>query len=171
LAASFISVPHRALPDLQRMKLPLFCGRVVGTEVGIPWCEQARFLVGPGVPGAPQTVATGLHRPRSTLLRFLIYGTPRRRRNPRPKLMDNPMHRPETETVSQFARCGAKTRSGAPCKSAPVTGRRRCRMQVVRTGVAPRAVRETATTSTAGTPRRWLPPAGGYVRQFIRSTS
>jgi hypothetical protein len=24
--------------------------------------------------------------------------------------------------------CGAKTRSGAPCKSAPVTGRRRCRM-------------------------------------------
>jgi hypothetical protein len=38
------------------------------------------------------------------------------------------MHLPETETVSQFARCGAKTRSGAPCKSAPVTGRRRCRM-------------------------------------------
>jgi hypothetical protein len=25
-------------------------------------------------------------------------------------------------------RCGAKTRSGALCKSAPVTGRRRCRM-------------------------------------------
>src|SRR5258707_6581584 len=33
----------------------------------------------------------------------------------------------ETGTVSQAA-CGAKTRSGAPCKSAPVTGRRRCRM-------------------------------------------
>ncbi|HEY0569558.1 MAG TPA: HGGxSTG domain-containing protein, partial [Xanthobacteraceae bacterium] len=30
--------------------------------------------------------------------------------------------------VSQVSRCGAKTRSGAPCKSAPVTGRRRCRM-------------------------------------------
>jgi hypothetical protein len=33
-----------------------------------------------------------------------------------------------TGTVSQANRCGARTRSGAPCKSAPVTGRRRCRM-------------------------------------------
>jgi hypothetical protein len=40
----------------------------------------------------------------------------------------NPMHPPEAETMSQAARCGAKTRSGTPCKSAPVTGRRRCRM-------------------------------------------
>ena len=31
----FIVVLHRALPDLQRMKLLLFCCRVVGTEVGI----------------------------------------------------------------------------------------------------------------------------------------
>ena len=31
----FFLVPHPALPDLQRMKLLLFCGRVVGTEVGI----------------------------------------------------------------------------------------------------------------------------------------
>ena len=30
--------------------------------------------------------------------------------------------------VSQVSLCGAKTRSGGPCKSAPVTGRRRCRM-------------------------------------------
>ena len=30
--------------------------------------------------------------------------------------------------MSQAARCGAKTRSGTPRKSAPVTGRRRCRM-------------------------------------------
>ena len=30
-----IVVLHRALPDLQRMKLLLFCCRVVGTEVGI----------------------------------------------------------------------------------------------------------------------------------------
>jgi hypothetical protein len=29
-------VLHRALPDLQRMKLLLVWGRVVGTEVGIP---------------------------------------------------------------------------------------------------------------------------------------
>jgi hypothetical protein len=31
----FLVVLHRALPDLQRMKLLLFCCRVVGTEVGI----------------------------------------------------------------------------------------------------------------------------------------
>jgi hypothetical protein len=43
-------------------------------------------------------------------------------------MTDNPMRLPETETLSQAARCGAKTRSGAPCKSAPVAGRRRCRM-------------------------------------------
>ena len=35
MRASFIVVLHRALPDLQRMKLLLFCCRVVGTEVGI----------------------------------------------------------------------------------------------------------------------------------------
>jgi hypothetical protein len=34
----------------------------------------------------------------------------------------------ETGAVSQTSRCGARTRSGAPCKSAPVTGRRRRRM-------------------------------------------
>jgi len=43
-------------------------------------------------------------------------------------LTDNPMHLTETETVSQPSQCGARTRSGAPCKSAPVIGRRRCRM-------------------------------------------
>ena len=32
---TLIEVLHRALPDLQRMKLLLFCCRVVGTEVGI----------------------------------------------------------------------------------------------------------------------------------------
>jgi hypothetical protein len=30
--------------------------------------------------------------------------------------------------ISAVSRCGAKTRSGTPCKSAPVSGRRRCRM-------------------------------------------
>jgi hypothetical protein len=34
----------------------------------------------------------------------------------------------EAGHVSRAVRCGAKTRSGSPCKSAPVTGRRRCRM-------------------------------------------
>jgi hypothetical protein len=37
-----------------------------------PWCSQARSLVGPGVPGAPQPVATGRHWPRSTMLRILL---------------------------------------------------------------------------------------------------
>ena len=34
----------------------------------------------------------------------------------------------EKGPVSQPSQCGARTRSGAPCKSVPVTGRRRCRM-------------------------------------------
>jgi hypothetical protein len=49
--ASLIVVLHRALPDLQRMKLLLFCCRVVGTEVGIlflvrlsPTCSWTGFL-------------------------------------------------------------------------------------------------------------------------------
>src|SRR5215468_7259881 len=48
--------------------------RVVGTRSGIPWCTQARVLVGPGVPGAPQPVATGRHWPRSTIPRVLLLG-------------------------------------------------------------------------------------------------
>ena len=43
-------------------------------------------------------------------------------------MTDNPMHPAETRSVSPYDRCGARTRSGEPCKSAPVTGRRRCRM-------------------------------------------
>src|SRR5262245_18045278 len=47
--------------------------RVVGTRSGIPWCTQARVLVGPGDPGAPQPVATGRHWPRSTIFRVLVW--------------------------------------------------------------------------------------------------
>jgi hypothetical protein len=43
-------------------------------------------------------------------------------------MTDNPMRLAETGGASHSSRCGARTRSGAPCKSAPVTGRRRCRM-------------------------------------------
>jgi hypothetical protein len=43
-------------------------------------------------------------------------------------MTDNPMRLTETGSVSQASRCGARTRSGSPCKSAPATGRRRCRM-------------------------------------------
>ena len=40
----FFLVPHRALPDLQRMKLLLFCGRVVGTEVAIRLVQLSPFI-------------------------------------------------------------------------------------------------------------------------------
>lgn len=43
-------------------------------------------------------------------------------------MTDNPVRLADKGTLSQPVRCGAKTRSGAPCKSAPVSGRRRCRM-------------------------------------------
>jgi hypothetical protein len=43
-------------------------------------------------------------------------------------MTDNPMRLGETGDVPILTRCGARTRSGAACKSAPVTGRRRCRM-------------------------------------------
>jgi hypothetical protein len=32
-------------------------------------------------------------------------------------MTDNPMRSPDASTVSQASRCGAKTRSGASCKS------------------------------------------------------
>jgi hypothetical protein len=45
------------------------------------------------------------------------------------KISDNPM-RPENEPECLLAapRCGARTRSGAPCRAPAVRGRRRCRM-------------------------------------------
>ena len=43
-------------------------------------------------------------------------------------MTDNPIRSTDTDTGSRPNRCGARTRSGGPCKSAPVTGRRRCRM-------------------------------------------
>jgi glucans biosynthesis protein len=44
-------------------------------------------------------------------------------------MTDDPMHlRPEPRQLASAARCGAKTRSGRPCRSAAVAGRRRCRM-------------------------------------------
>ncbi|WP_425128227.1 HGGxSTG domain-containing protein [Qipengyuania flava] len=38
---------------------------------------------------------------------------------------DNPM---QPEILANAPRCGAKTRSGSPCRSPAVKGRRRCRM-------------------------------------------
>jgi hypothetical protein len=78
----------------------------------------------------------------------------------------DPMH-PEPEQLSQAARCGAKTRSGTPCRSPAVTGRRRCRMH----GGAPGSggpkgphngnYKHGRYTAEAIASRRW-------VRQLIR---
>jgi hypothetical protein len=58
----FLSFPP-ALADLHPLKLELGSHRIVGTEVGLRLVPRARSIVGPGVPGAPNPVATGRHRP------------------------------------------------------------------------------------------------------------
>jgi len=78
---SFLLVSHRALPDLQRMKLLLFCGRVVGTEVGILLVRISPLVSWTRGSWSTSDCRHGPHQPRSTLLRVLMYGTPRRRRN------------------------------------------------------------------------------------------
>jgi hypothetical protein len=77
-------------------------------------------------------------------------------------MTDNPVRPADKGTLSQSVRCGAKTRSGAPCKSAPVTGRRRCRMHGGADGSgAPKGERNgnykhgRYTAETIAT-RRWL---------------
>jgi hypothetical protein len=42
-------------------------------------------------------------------------------------MTDDPMH-PETEPALTPPRCGARTRSGQPCRSPAVNGKARCRM-------------------------------------------
>jgi periplasmic glucans biosynthesis protein len=42
------------------------------------------------------------------------------------KVPNDPMHRPLP--MHQSPRCGARTRSGSPCRSPAVKGKRRCRM-------------------------------------------
>jgi hypothetical protein len=52
-----------------------------------------------------------------------------RRRGRARKMTHDPMHpAPEPDRLRQATRCGARTRSGRPCQSPAVTGRRRCRM-------------------------------------------
>jgi hypothetical protein len=87
-------------------------------------------------------------------------------------LTDNPMRLSEAGTVSQASRCGARTRSGAPCKSAPVTGRRRCRMHGGADGSgAPEGARNgnykhgRYTKEVAAT-RRWLREATHMLRKL-----
>src|SRR6516225_10364102 len=75
-----VVVAHRPRADPQRMKHLLDCCRVVGTEVGflLVRCSPCSSWTR-GSWSTPDCV-TGRHRPRSTLLRVLIAGAPRRRR-------------------------------------------------------------------------------------------
>jgi hypothetical protein len=87
-------------------------------------------------------------------------------------MTDNPTRHTDTGSVPQGARCGAKTRSGAPCKSAPVAGRRRCRMRGGADGSgAPKGVRNGnykhgRYTEEVQATRRWLREATKLVRSL-----
>jgi hypothetical protein len=96
-------------------------------------------------------------------------------RQRRPKMTDNPMRPSDTGHVSQAARCGAKTWSGAPCKSAPVTGRRRCRMHGGADGSgAPKGpkngnYKHGRYTAEVAATRRWLREATQMFRDLNKS--
>jgi hypothetical protein len=91
-------------------------------------------------------------------------------------MTDNPMRPAETGPVSQFGQCGARTRSGAPCKSAPVSGRRRCRMHGGADGSgAPRGskngnYKHGRYTAEVAATRRWLREATHILRELNRGT-
>jgi hypothetical protein len=78
----------------------------------------------------------------------------------------------DTSAVSQANRCGAKTRSGAPCKSAPVTGRRRCRMHGGADGSGARKgegngnYKHGRYTAEVAAARRWLREAAHMLRKL-----
>jgi hypothetical protein len=77
-----------------------------------------------------------------------------------------------TELVTQPARCGSKTRSGSPCKSTPVTGRRRCRMHGGADGSgAPRGskngnYKHGRFTQELAASRQWLREATQMLRKL-----
>jgi hypothetical protein len=90
-------------------------------------------------------------------------------------MTDNPVRPTDTTAVSQANRCGAKTRSGAPCKSAPVTGRRRCRMHGGAPGSgAPRGSRNGnykhgRYTAEMVAARQWLREATRMLHELNQS--
>lgn len=90
-------------------------------------------------------------------------------------MTDNPMRLADTGPVSCPDRCGARTRSGAACRSAPVSGRRRCRMHGGAAGSgAPRGARNgnykhgRYTAEVAAT-RRWLRDATHMLRELNKA--
>jgi hypothetical protein len=87
-------------------------------------------------------------------------------------MTDNPMRSTSTDTVSRPTRCGARTRSGEPCNSAPVKGRRRCRMHGGADGSgAPRGskngnYKHGRYTAEVAATRRWLREATKLLRKL-----
>jgi hypothetical protein len=90
-------------------------------------------------------------------------------------MRDDPMQPvQEPLPLRQAPRCGAKTRSGTPCRSPAVTGRRRCRMHGGAQGSGgPRGPRNgnykhgRYTADTIAT-RRWLRERIREVRTLTR---
>jgi hypothetical protein len=78
----------------------------------------------------------------------------------------------ETGSMSQPSQCGARTRSGSPCKSAPVTGRRRCRMHGGADGSGATKGEKNGNykhgryTEELTATRRWLREAINTLRQL-----
>jgi hypothetical protein len=78
------------------------------------------------------------------------------------KMSGSPMCSDGTGDVARRNCCGARTRSGAPCKSAPVTGRRRCRMHggAAGSGAPPGSrngnYRHGRYTQEVAATRRWI---------------
>jgi hypothetical protein len=82
----------------------------------------------------------------------------------------------ETGSVSRSNRCGARTRSGEPCRSAPVTGRHRCRMHDGTDGSgAPKGskngnYKHGPYTKEVAASCRWLREATHMLRKFNKGS-
>lgn len=91
------------------------------------------------------------------------------------KVINDPMHpAEEPKQLRNAVRCGAKTRTGKPCQSPSVAGRRRCRMHGgVEGSGGPKGARNgnykhgRYTAETIAT-RRWLRHRIREVRAFTR---
>lgn len=90
-------------------------------------------------------------------------------------MTDNPMRLAETGSVSRSCLCGARTRSGEPCKSAPVTGRRRCRMHGGAAGSGAPSGSKNGNykhgryTEEVAATRQWLREAIDTLRELKKS--
>lgn len=77
-------------------------------------------------------------------------------------------HRRNTETMRLSPRCGAKTRSGAPCQAPAVAGKQRCRMHGGSNGSgAPRGNRNAVKS---GLFTREVIAEGKALRDLVRQS-